>query len=762
MGFNRLKYLYFICFFLILALPLLNFSPWFDPYDWGKTVVFRIVLSILIFAFLWQFVLNKNQDISEKKSFLLSKKNKVFWILVSFLAVNFLATVFSPDRAFSLWGNPFRSGGFVNFAFYVIFAVLAFLILDKKNWQRVWDFSILIGVFISFIAVFQWQGLFTETLITYELRPPSTIGNPIFLAIYLLLLSFLALGFAIKEKNGLKKIFYSGSFLFFLFVIFLTYSRAAYLGLAIGLIYFIFFYPFKKRSLSLALKIVLVLMVLLGAYGTYHVNTKDLPEFIEKNDLLKGALSRLSFERALQDSRVSAWKVSWQALKSRPVLGYGPENFSIGFNKHYDPSLPGIEETPPPETTGWWDRAHNFIFDIGLTAGVPALLIYLALMGALFWQLRKIKRANLNEPVPITAHGIQAAFIGYLTANFFSFDCFSTYLIFFLLISYTLYLAKDNKTEPSLNRKKQERSNLNKWKIPIASLLAILLLWFVWAFNIKPMQINAQINQIENLIENKRCDLALEKIDKVLAKKSFLDGYLRLSCAGFLIECGQEMPEEKNLLLVKKAQELSEELAKIHPNYVRNYIMLASLINFRLGKEMVPETIAELKEKADYYLEKARKLSPGRREVIVEQIKNNLITGQYRKAKEITQECLDLNEKSKDCWWLKGLSNIYLKELSKAKEDIEKAGQMGYPVRSENSLLQLAKVYLDIENYQELLQIYLDLLKINPDDSGYNLSLMLVYKENGDFENAKKQALKIIELFPEYQKEVEEFLKTLP
>ena len=306
MGFNRLKYLYFICFFLILALPLLNFSPWFDPYDWGKTVVFRIVLSILIFAFLWQFVLNKNQDISEKKSFLLSKKNKVFWILVSFLAVNFLATVFSPDRAFSLWGNPFRSGGFVNFAFYVIFAVLAFLILDKKNWQRVWDFSILIGVFISFIAVFQWQGLFTETLITYELRPPSTIGNPIFLAIYLLLLSFLALGFAIKEKNGLKKIFYSGSFLFFLFVIFLTYSRAAYLGLAIGLIYFIFFYPFKKRSLSLALKIVLVLMVLLGAYGTYHVNTKDLPEFIEKNDLLKGSLSRLSFERALQDSRVSA------------------------------------------------------------------------------------------------------------------------------------------------------------------------------------------------------------------------------------------------------------------------------------------------------------------------------------------------------------------------------------------------------------------------------------------------------------------------
>lgn len=49
MGFNRLKQLFLKGFLLILALPLLNWPPWFSPPDWGKTIVFRIAMSILIF-----------------------------------------------------------------------------------------------------------------------------------------------------------------------------------------------------------------------------------------------------------------------------------------------------------------------------------------------------------------------------------------------------------------------------------------------------------------------------------------------------------------------------------------------------------------------------------------------------------------------------------------------------------------------------------------------------------------------------------------
>ncbi|MFA5386680.1 MAG: O-antigen ligase family protein [Candidatus Paceibacterota bacterium] len=431
MVFNKLKYVFLIGFCLIVALPLLSLQPWFSPPDWGKTIVFRIILSILIFLFLWQIFSNKNQEAKEKTFFLLSRKNIIFWLLTALFGTYLLATIFSLDPNFSFWGSPYRSGGFLNFAFYIIFGILAFLTLDKDSWRKVWNIAILFGALVSLVAIFQWQGLFQDILISTESRPPATLGNPIMLALYLLLLSFLTLSFILKATPLYKKIFYSAALLVFLFTILLTYSRAVYLGLVVGFLYFIFFFPYKKLAISLILKSTLLIVFLFGVYGIYYINTQSqLPELIKENKTLREITSRLSIERAFQDPRISGWKVSWQALKDRPILGYGPENFSIGFDKYYDSSLKGIEKMPGG-ADNWWDRAHNFVFDISLSAGIPALLIFLLLFGVLLFKLARIKET-----------AIQAAFIGYLVANFFSFDTFSIYLILFLLIGYSLHLCE--------------------------------------------------------------------------------------------------------------------------------------------------------------------------------------------------------------------------------------------------------------------------------------------------------------------------------
>ena len=47
---------YLIGFFLILILPLINLPPWFSPPDWGKTVLFRILMSVLLFLFFAQLI----------------------------------------------------------------------------------------------------------------------------------------------------------------------------------------------------------------------------------------------------------------------------------------------------------------------------------------------------------------------------------------------------------------------------------------------------------------------------------------------------------------------------------------------------------------------------------------------------------------------------------------------------------------------------------------------------------------------------------
>jgi len=771
---NNLQWLYLVGFFLILALPLLNLPPWFSPPDWGKTIVFRIVLSVLIFIFLYQ-ILNSRGQTSTRTS---TKKDLggckiAFYLLVALLGINFLATVFSLDRNFSLWGSPYRSGGFVNFAFYIIFAILAFLILKKEGWQRIWDFSILIGIFVSIIAIFQQFGLISKIFIPFENRPPSTIGNPIFLAIYLLLLSFLTLSFALKEKKYLKKFLYFISFLFFLFIIiFITVTRAAILGLAVGFIYFIFFYPFKKRSISLALKIIFFILFVFGIYGFYYINTHPLPKFIQENKLLLSAVQRLSIKAALEDPRIPGWKVSWQALKARPILGYGPENFSIGFDKFYDPSLPQIETPPGGGIIGWWDRAHNFIFDISLQAGIFALMIYLLLFGVLFFQLQKLKhnpnlqiKSECSEyPNTITGHAIQATFLAYLVANFFSFDSFSSYLISFLLIAYSLHLLSEQEFSKSQDNRsgftrisRRIYADISKWRGVIIFLLFVGLVWFIWNFNIKPLQVNNQIKVALYQTKNGDYAGAIKRMEDLLKSHTFLDGYLRLQYVEIISEAIPKGSEQTQIFLVKKARQILKENIKIQPYYTRNWLVLGNYTNVLIEKGQ-----NDLKDEASYYFERANQLSPKRQEVFIGWTKTYFLTGDYQKAKEKAQECINLNPRLGECWWLMALINISLTEEEKAQENINIAGQNGYPIYSEDSFLQLANVYSKTKNYQKLVEVYQELIKIKPSEPRYHSSLATVYKEIGQFEKAREEAQIVLELAPEFKEEVEAFLKGLP
>jgi len=177
---NQPSRLFLIGVFLILALPLLNVPPWFSPPDWGKTIVFRIINSILIFLFVYQ-ILYRPENV-----FLTNVKNEqhrslAFRALVALFAIFLLATLFSIDMNFSLWGTPYRSGGFINFAFYIIFAVLILFSLRESDWQRVWDFSIFIGILVSIVALFQQFGIFSKFFIFKPTQLPGTFGGPIFL-----------------------------------------------------------------------------------------------------------------------------------------------------------------------------------------------------------------------------------------------------------------------------------------------------------------------------------------------------------------------------------------------------------------------------------------------------------------------------------------------------------------------------------------------------------------------------------------------------
>jgi len=141
-----------------------------------------------------------------------------------------------------------------------------------------------------------------------------------------------------------------------------------------------------------------------------------------------------------------------------------------------------------------------------------------------------------------------------------------------------------------------------------------------------------------------------------------------------------------------------------------------------------------------------------------------------KKNWEITKENVNIHPYSTRSYILLGsLSNFlaeketnseFITELKKeAVFYLEKAIKLS-PKRPD-AIPYLVQAYAAVENYAGLAETYPKLIEIEPDNAQYYASLAFVYKELGQIKEAKKTALKIIELFPEHQQAAEEFLQTL-
>lgn len=782
---NKFYWIFLVGFFLILALPLLVLPPWFTPIGWGKTIVFRIILSILIFLFISQVFLKKISFEYIKNK--IRSISSLFWLLSALFGIYLLATIFSLDPHYSLWGDPFRAGGFINFSFYIFFAIIIFLIIRQKDWQLILDFSIIIGVLVSIVAIFQQFAIFSKFFIPFGIRPGSTLGNPILLAIYLLLLIFFTLTSCLLSKNRIKKIFYLFSLLLFLFIsILLSQTRGVFVGLLIGFLWFLFAYPknFKKVKISVA---IILVFVTLGMYVTKTYLDSHLYVYQKMPPIVSSTVDRaLSiFETTkIMEGRISAWRVSLKALKEKPILGYGPENFHIGFSQYYDPLLPKLGSTSTEAGAEWFDKAHNFIFDISIAAGIPALIIYLSFFIALFWQLQRIKKGR--PETAIISHGIQATFIGYLIASFFSFDTFDTYLLSFLLIGYSFQLLSNY----NLNLQEESKSTNNK-KIRIAPykyseiiifVLFIFLAWFIWSFNLKPLKATTNLSLAEDFLGKGKCEKSLKIAEEYITSPphTIIDNYLSMSYAQIMWGCSTKQNIKPATELAKEAIQLLKKNVEISPRDERYWLLLAEYTNILIEEQIkltnnifqdTPE-MAKLRDEANYYFEKAHLLSPKRQEVYKEWLKTGLISGDYKRAEENAQKCIDLNPGYVECYWLMALTQGYLGNTGKFNYFAALAKEKGYNIESETPLQQLINMYIRTGNYPALAENFPKLIEITEDKvqkAQLHSSLAAVYVGLGQIENARKEALKILELIPYFPEnlraqaraDVEAFLKSL-
>lgn len=751
--FNKI---FLIGFYLILFLPFFTLAPLLHPPDFSKSIGFRIIFSILLFFFALRLLYNKDFASKIKGEIIILKKFSSFWLLLIFFAIVLLSTLFSAEPSFSFWGTPHRGDGSLTLLFIILFNLMLLFLAENERWSKFWIFSIVIGLLVSLVGIFQHFQWFSNIFLPATTKIPSTMGTPLLLAFYLLLLIFPTLSFGLKEKKFWKKFFYFGAILIFIFVIILAGSQAAYLGFGTGLLFFLLFYPKKIKFLKISL-LVLISLAVLSIH--FIKNNPNLP--FSENFIFQSIVSW-----KMDKSRLSAWKVSTKALFDRPLLGYGPGNFSIPFDKYYDPSLPDINRQPGKVSNHWWDRAHNLFFEIALTLGIPGLIVYLLILATVFWQLEKIKKKRKEDfALSLTALGIQAGFVSYLVDSFFAFDSVSTLLILFFLIAWGIFLAK--KDIPSFVK---EKGNIflslpGFYKIILIFLLSGFLVFFIWNYNLKPLLINKEINWADWYSKNNNCQKAVEKMEKIVKTNSILDGYLEHKYIDFIGACLKQYPNQK-IVFSQKAIELLREAIKKRPTYTRSWLFLGNYINIWLenDKNISQNKKDELIKEAERAFAKAAQLSPKRQEIYVGWAKTKILQEKYQEALEKAEICLLLDQTLSSCWWLKGSVYFYLKDNEKAIKTLEEAFNRNYDIIDKEHLEILLNYYLkapqkDKLYYQKLSKIYEKLLALDNSNIQYHASLAFVYKELGNYEGGIREALMVLYLSPASRANVEEFLQ---
>lgn len=152
--------------------------------------------------------------------------------------------------------------------------------------------------------------------------------------------------------------------------------------------------------------------------------------------------------------RFVAWEASWEAFKDHPLLGVGPDNFQAVYRRY--------SETPEV-----FHVAHNAALQLLSESGLPALLLFLGLIGTALWRLERLRRRYPAGWAEVYARVLQISIVGYLTGAMFLNLAYLELIFHLLGLSVSLELAAEH--EHGLRAQPATRSRLGAdawWRRP--------------------------------------------------------------------------------------------------------------------------------------------------------------------------------------------------------------------------------------------------------------------------------------------------------
>ncbi len=489
---------------IVLLVPILVNPVGCRLYKLPKITLFRFTTLLLLTAWLVDRINRRGLAASLRR--LLARPLVLPALL--FASVHILSTVTSVAPHLSLWGSFIRVYGTYNVLCYVAFFLLIILNLHASR-ELDWliTLALLASLPVALYGVLQRSGLdpiFPKY--DYSSRVVSTIGNPIFLGAYLIMVIPLAFGRLLVSLRALlggnhpapsrlsmvlEVVGYSSLLLLQLMCLLYTQARGPWLGLLSGALLFAVLLALRygiKKLLLMAIAASVALIALLAA-----LNLPDTPlePFTESPYLSRLVISdELAAGRGTEWVRLLIWQGSLELIRSRPnigftpdplrplrhLVGYGPETMEVVFPQVYPPRLAYVEAREAVI-----DRAHNELLDLLVTTGVLGLAAFLLLIGSFFYHGVSLLWRTRSFKTQVSLIALLSAMFAHLVEAQFGILLPSAELLLWLYLALVSAMYTAETSEADLPPAGASAGKADRWR-SLLSLLVVCIIPFFASF----------------------------------------------------------------------------------------------------------------------------------------------------------------------------------------------------------------------------------------------------------------------------------------
>ncbi len=723
--------------FLIPFLPLYIATSMLFPFITGKNFAFRIITEILFIFWIWLAAANPDYR---------PKLTPLFKAVTLFIGIVFLADIFGPNPYRSLFSNFERMEGFMMLGHLYLYYVMLSSVFRRNDWMIFFHSTLLASLCVSYIGLLQKLGLHVS--IQGGFRVDSTIGNPTYLAAYLLFhLWILLILMYTYRKQWWALLLYACAFFFEIMIVYFTATRGAMMGIVAAGLFLAgavlwkwpsIFPPASGKphqiSWPLGRKISAIILALFIIIPFLFWLARG-SQFVQSNQILR-RVTNYSFQEGTIQARFHIWGQSWKGFLDRPILGWGQE--------YYNPALWSDEP--------WFDRSHNIFFDWLIHAGILGLGAYLSIYAVLYAGI--IRAIKKNKALMWYGIIIVTALGAHIIQNIFVFDNLNTYLLFFAFLAFGSFLMTRQDTQD--NRKSRRIPDQAYSRASIIAVISGIAIASCFSYlHLTPISQSKALIQALTLYQQQgTMDQLSDAFNHALSYNSFGTTEVReqlVNISGSVAGNQRYSNAEQTKFITLAIDELRKQIATPAKD-VKHMMFLGSLLNQIMSTN--PAYVMEAKN----VLEEAVKISPTKQILSFELAQHDVMTRQDDAARDVLYRAWKFDPS----FHTAGIHTWVLAIIT-GRNDIASEVRTQFPLTalSEEDLFRLGSAYRKMQNYKEALGMYDQLVIVAPDNAKYRATYAALLAHAGKIVEARVQAKEAIRIDPKFANEANNFLENL-